>query len=98
MCSCTWQGSGEKLDPFSLRKGMQYLGQDGDHREPNANDEVDGGKELVELALARVLPGVVSNQQGKGCHSCSIPELNSSETIKENNRETICRGVFSYFR
>ena len=71
---------------------MQYLGQDGDHREPNANDEVDGSKELMELALARVLPGVVGDQQAKGCHSCSIPELNSSETIKQNNPETISQG------
>ena len=39
----------------------------------------------MELALARVLPGVVGDQQAKGCHSCSIPELNSSETMKQNN-------------
>ena len=76
---------------------MQYLGQDGDHREPNANDEVDGGKELVELALARVLPGVVGDQQAKGCHSCSIPELNSSETIKQNNQETISQRCLLLF-
>ena len=55
---------------------MAYLGQDGDHREPNADEEVEGSKELVELALARVLPSVVGNKQGKGCHSCSIPVLN----------------------
>ena len=41
---------------------IAHLWQDGDHRESNADDEVDGGKELVELALARVLPGVVGNQ------------------------------------
>ena len=37
------------------------LGQDGDNGESNADDKVDGGEELVKLALARVLPGVVGD-------------------------------------
>ena len=51
----------------------------------------------MELALARVLPSVVGDQQAKGCHSCSIPELNSSETIKQNNQETISQGCLFLF-
>ena len=37
------------------------LWQDGDNGKSNADDKVDGGKELVKLALARVLPGVVGD-------------------------------------
>ena len=56
---------------------IAHLWQDGDHRESNADDEVDGGKELVELALARVLPSVVGNQEAKSCNCCAIPVFNS---------------------
>ena len=50
------------------------LGQDGDNGESNADDKVDGGEELVKLALARVLPGVVGDQKGEGSNGSAIPE------------------------
>ena len=52
----------------------------------------------MELALARVFPGVVGDQQAKGCHSCTIPELNSSETIKQDNNETTSQGYLFLLR
>ena len=36
----------------------------------------------MELALARVLPGVVGDQKAKGCHSCSIPESDCGQFIR----------------
>ena len=42
----------------------------------------------MELALARVLPGVVGDQQAKGCQSCSIPELNDGQLISNDKSES----------
>ena len=49
------------LPPLNIWLQNINLGQDGDNGESNADDKVDGGEELVKLALARVLPGVVGD-------------------------------------
>lgn len=56
-----------------------YLGQDGDHRETDADEEVEGGKELVKFALAGVVPGVVDDDQDKCCYGSGEPRIGQGD-------------------
>lgn len=55
------------------------LGQDGDHREAEAEDHVEGDEELVDLALSGVATCVVDEEQDESGEGSGVHEEGAGE-------------------